>query len=165
MKSELVELLELLDEQATHLHRPLGIGLEAPLMVHATYSRDEALAAMGLGTSAKPPTLREGVKRVPDENADIFLFTLRKSDADFSPTTRYNDYAISPELFHWESQSTTSEASPTTCRSDSKSTRVMSPSRVEGWSSTTTMRLTDKVIGKNPVLIPAIEAKCSCKPA
>lgn len=25
----------------------------------------------------------------------------------------YNDFAISPSLFHWESQSTTSEASPT----------------------------------------------------
>ena len=113
MKAELVELLELLDDRATHLHRPLGLGLEAPLMVHATYSRDEVLAAMGLGTPEKPPSLREGVKWVPDENADLFLFTLRKSDADFSPTTRYNDYAISPELFHWESQSTTSEASPT----------------------------------------------------
>ncbi|MGF1652355.1 MAG: DUF3427 domain-containing protein [Actinomycetales bacterium] len=26
---------------------------------------------------------------------------------------RYRDYAISPELFHWETQSTTSEDSPT----------------------------------------------------
>ena len=29
------------------------------------------------------------------------------------PTTRYNDYAISPWEFHWESQSLTLEASPT----------------------------------------------------
>jgi hypothetical protein len=31
----------------------------------------------------------------------------------FSPTTRYNDYAISPWEFHWESQSLTREASAT----------------------------------------------------
>ncbi|MEP6561083.1 MAG: DUF3427 domain-containing protein, partial [Nakamurella sp.] len=29
------------------------------------------------------------------------------------PTTMYRDYAISPTLFHWESQSTTSVDSPT----------------------------------------------------
>ena len=32
---------------------------------------------------------------------------------EFSPTTMYQDYAISPKLFHWESQSTTSAASKT----------------------------------------------------
>ena len=31
----------------------------------------------------------------------------------FSPTTRYRDYAISRELIHWESQSTTSVESKT----------------------------------------------------
>jgi hypothetical protein len=39
--------------------------------------------------------------------------TLTKSEADYSPTTMYQDYAISPTLFHWESQSTTSVASST----------------------------------------------------
>ncbi len=39
--------------------------------------------------------------------------TLRKSEALFSPTTRYNDVAISPHEFHWESQSNTREASAT----------------------------------------------------
>ena len=39
--------------------------------------------------------------------------TLNKSEKRFSPTTRYRDYPISPDLFHWESQSTTSAASRT----------------------------------------------------
>lgn len=39
--------------------------------------------------------------------------TLKKSESDYSPTTMYRDYPISPTLFHWESQSTTSVASPT----------------------------------------------------
>ena len=39
--------------------------------------------------------------------------TLRKAEADFSPTTMYRDYAIRPTLFHWESQNRTSTESPT----------------------------------------------------
>ena len=31
----------------------------------------------------------------------------------FSPSTRYRDLALGPSLFHWESQSTTTETSPT----------------------------------------------------
>lgn len=42
---------------------------------------------------------------------DVFFITLKKSERLFSPTTRYNDYAISPWEFHWESQSLTREAS------------------------------------------------------
>jgi hypothetical protein len=68
---------------------------------------------MGIGTPQKPPSLREGVKWDAASKCDLLLFTLDKSDEDFAPSVRYNDYAISPELFHWESQSTTSEASAT----------------------------------------------------
>lgn len=46
-------------------------------------------------------------------NADAFLITLKKSDTDYSPTTMYRDFALSADLFHWESQSTTTSASPT----------------------------------------------------
>jgi Domain of unknown function (DUF3427) len=42
-----------------------------------------------------------------------FLITLKKSDSDYSPTTMYRDFTLSPSLFHWESQSTTSSTSPT----------------------------------------------------
>ena len=36
------------------------------------------------------------------------LVTLDESAASFSPTTRYRDYAISPTLFHWETQTAAS---------------------------------------------------------
>jgi len=39
--------------------------------------------------------------------------TLEKSEREYSPSTLYKDYAISPTLFHWESQSTTSQQSLT----------------------------------------------------
>lgn len=44
---------------------------------------------------------------------DLFFITLDKTEGDYSPTTMYNDYAISETLFHWQSQSTTSTESPT----------------------------------------------------
>ena len=44
---------------------------------------------------------------------DLLFVTLEKSDKDYSPTTRYADYPISPILFHWESQNTASPDTPT----------------------------------------------------
>jgi hypothetical protein len=87
---------------------------EVPLQLHATYSREEILAALGVASQQRTPnTMREGVAWCASANADAFLITLKKSETDYSPTTMYRDFAISPELFHWESQSTTSSASPT----------------------------------------------------
>lgn len=85
-----------------------------PLALHATYSREEILAALGWTAEGRSPaTMREGVAWCPTANADAFLITLKKSDTDYSPTTMYRDFALSSDLFHWESQSTTSAASPT----------------------------------------------------
>ena len=44
---------------------------------------------------------------------NLLFDTLKKSQALFSPSTRYRDLALGPALFHWESQSTTTTASPT----------------------------------------------------
>ena len=49
----------------------------------------------------------------PEEKVDALAFTLDKSGGSFSPTTRYRDYAISREVIHWESQSTTRSTSET----------------------------------------------------
>ena len=54
-----------------------------------------------------------GVYWAPNARADLFAFTLDKTTGQFSPTTRYRDYAISPELIHWESQSVTRADSDT----------------------------------------------------
>jgi Domain of unknown function (DUF3427) len=68
---------------------------------------------LGVGSNAKARPWREGALWVEDEKVDAFVFTLDKSGGGFSPTTMYRDYAISRELIHWESQSTTSANSPT----------------------------------------------------
>jgi hypothetical protein len=52
----------------------------------------------------------------PRTPADLLAFTLDKTSGSFSPTTRYRDYAISRELIHWESQSSTRADSETGLR-------------------------------------------------
>ena len=87
---------------------------QVPLEVHASYSREEILAALGFASLRRTPnTMREGVAWCESVKADAFLITLKKSDREYSPTTMYRDFALNPSLFHWESQSTTSSTSPT----------------------------------------------------
>jgi superfamily II DNA or RNA helicase/HKD family nuclease len=113
VRHEFVELLEVLDSASETAPRALEILPDVPLSIHARYTRDEALGALGDGSFAKPPTSREGVRYISRLRTDVFFVTLRKTDQQYSPSTRYRDYAIGPNLFHWESQSTTSRDSPT----------------------------------------------------
>jgi hypothetical protein len=110
---EIVELLDVLDAQAEVLPRPLRLPLPIPLAVHCHYTRDEVLAAIGASRAERPRPSREGVFWDEASNCDIFFVTLTKDERHYSPTTMYRDYAISRRLFHWESQSTTTERSPT----------------------------------------------------
>jgi superfamily II DNA or RNA helicase/HKD family nuclease len=107
VRSELLELFDLLPERVDHLQAGLNIP-NVPLAVHARYTRTEILAAFDVGGGVKPSTWQSGVWWDENSQTDLFAFTLDKSAGSFSPTTRYRDYAISPERIHWESQSATS---------------------------------------------------------
>ena len=109
-RDELAQVLKILGDEADSATHPLGFG---PLHVHARYTRDEALLALGDGSFGNPPTAREGVRWLGAIATDVLFVTLRKSEKRYSPSTRYRDYALSSRLFHWESQSTTSADSPT----------------------------------------------------
>jgi superfamily II DNA or RNA helicase len=115
---EMRQVIDISFDQARRSTYELG-GLvpglcDVPLRVHASYSREEILAALGFASLRRTPsTMREGVAWCEAVNADAFLITLNKSDREYSPTTMYRDFALSPNLFHWESQSTTSSSSPT----------------------------------------------------
>lgn len=110
MMQELKDLLELNLERIDFIDMPVNLGFDCPLDLHCTYTRDQILIAMDYMT---PSNVREGVKWLPDKQVDVFFITLNKSDKDYSPTTMYNDYSINESLFHWQSQSTTSETSST----------------------------------------------------
>lgn len=110
MLGELLELLDYNYNKIDFIDEEIDLGFDCPLDLHCTYTRDQLLIAMDF---MKPNTVREGVKWLPEKNADVFFITLNKSDKDYSPTTMYNDYSINEQLFHWQSQSTTAESSPT----------------------------------------------------
>ena len=109
----LKELLDLLKYQFNHIDfidSTIDLGFDCPLDVHCTYTQRQLLAALDYKNYS---AMRQGVLYLPDKNIDVFLITLNKSDKDYSPTTMYEDYAISNTEFHWQSQSTTSAESPT----------------------------------------------------
>ncbi len=108
--AELLELLQMRFDAIDFIDQPVDLEFDCPLDVHCTYTRDQLLVALDFN---KPATVREGVKWLPDKQLDVFFVTLNKADKDYSPTTMYQDYSINETLFHWQSQSTTSENSPT----------------------------------------------------
>jgi superfamily II DNA or RNA helicase len=111
VRREVLALLGALDVG----HVPVGLrdAPDVPLVVHGRYTRLEILAAFGVGDGAKVAPWQTGVYRAEGANADLLAFTLDKTSGGFSPTTRYRDYAISPDLIHWESQSVTRADSET----------------------------------------------------
>jgi superfamily II DNA or RNA helicase/HKD family nuclease len=114
-RDELRSLVRLtFDAARHHAYALTGALAHVPIRVHARYQREEVLAALDYASlERRPNSFREGALFVPELNIDAFFVTLKKSEADYSPTTMYKDYPISPTLFHWESQSTTSVASKT----------------------------------------------------
>lgn len=107
------EFAEMLEIASAPNHLQSMALADVPLQIHARYTRIEILAALGEGSNARTPQWREGVYDAKTAGADLLAFTLDKTSGDFSPTTRYRDYAINRELIHWESQSTTRADSAT----------------------------------------------------
>lgn len=111
-RAEISTVVGLSYDAARHIPSDLPLALaDVPLKVHARYQREEILAALDFPRN--PNSFREGVLYLEHLNVDAFFITLKKSEADYSPTTMYADYPISRDLFHWESQSTTSVSSRT----------------------------------------------------
>jgi hypothetical protein len=116
VRAELVELFEFLSGQIDHHHSPLRAHSDVPLQIHARYTRVEILAAFAPEARVKVPAWQTGVRWLSEAPSDLLAFTLDKTSGQFSPTTRYRDYAISSELIHWESQSAVRAESETGLR-------------------------------------------------
>ncbi len=110
---ELQELSEALLDRV-RLHTDERTLLEdCPLFLHRQYMRDEILVALGMPEQVGSRRMQAGRFWIEELRTELFFVTLDKSDKTFSPSTRYEDFAVSPSRFHWQSQSTTSEESPT----------------------------------------------------
>lgn len=111
MLSELGEVVNYQIKQVGFIEKDIDLGFVFPLKVHSRYSRDQILAAIGLHTFEKAASNREGVAENKILNVESFFVTLKKSEKEYSPTTLYDDYAINEELFHWQSQNSTTPES------------------------------------------------------
>jgi hypothetical protein len=66
VRQELLDLLEWLDTRSRTRGRPSALSPEIPLVVHAKYTRNDVLAALGVADGVKPPPSREGLVSTPD---------------------------------------------------------------------------------------------------
>lgn len=110
MFGEMLELMQYGFDKIDFVDEPVDLGFDCPLDLHCNYTRDQIFVALDY---LKPSVVRQGVKWLPEKKLDVFINTLNKAEKDYSPTTMYNDYSINEWLFHWQSQSTTSDTSPT----------------------------------------------------
>jgi len=111
IRSELIETLEMLQTLVPRVSVPLP-DPDVPLRLGATYARDEILAAFGRLTPGERYSHQAGPWWHEPAATSVLFITLKKSEKDYSPQTLYRDYAISPDLFHWETQHTTTVTSP-----------------------------------------------------
>lgn len=101
---EIVELMEILTDRINYVELDIATSYPQPLRVHSRYTREQVLAAFGFSTLELKSSIREGVAISKEKNTELLFITLNKSDKDFSPTTLYDDFALSDRLFHWQSQ-------------------------------------------------------------
>ena len=100
---------------------------EWPLSLHRHYTRREIAVAVGfVRPGDKNKALQGGILQLASQRRELLFVTLDKSGKGFSPTTRYRDYALSPNAFHWETQAAASVTRPSGRR------YLESPSN--GWS-------------------------------
>lgn len=126
VRGELAELADVLESVSSSpgVVHPVP---EWPLGLHCHYARREIVAAIGyVRPGEKGKTPQGGILKLDSERRELLFVTLDKSHHSFSPTTRYRDYAISPDLFHWETQSVASV--------DQESGRRYTESPDNGWT-------------------------------
>jgi superfamily II DNA or RNA helicase len=105
--NEISEVMEVLMGKIQFKEIDIELPYTQSLKVHARYTRDQILAAFQFSSFEKSASNREGIANNKELNTELLFIDLVKSEEDFSPTTMYDDYAITEKLFHWQSQNST----------------------------------------------------------
>lgn len=100
---EVLDLVTYNYEHIDFIGKESGLPYENILTVYATYTRAQALALLDCWRVSS-----EGVTRVEDKRTTCLFVTLNKGNNYYSPTTAYHDYSINENMFHWQSQNSTS---------------------------------------------------------
>lgn len=104
-RAELAEIGEVLQARST-LRQQVLPGLEdVPLCLHGAYGIREILTAVGWLTATRRTPFQAGVLALKDRKVELLFVTLDKREG-YHEKIAYHDYAISAELFHWQSQNT-----------------------------------------------------------
>jgi hypothetical protein len=112
LRAELAELMSVLRARSRVVprDRSLHTPVDVPLHLHGRYLTEEVIAAFDHRSKRGQVYLPQmGV--VPIRDHDILLTTLDKASKSKVPHLQYNDYAMSPRLFHWQSQAGTTRDS------------------------------------------------------
>jgi len=104
LQAELVEVIDLLIDRLDINEFDLLSSEELIIKMHSRHPKEHILIAFGESDFEKKSSSREGVLTIKNHNKELLFVTLNKCEKQFSPTTMYHDYAISPNLFHWQSQ-------------------------------------------------------------
>ena len=110
---DLEEVLTWAVEESRAGSASLNLPFPCLLELHATYGSDELKAILGGATFESSGVTGVGRIHFPQIKAVALLVTFQKTEREFSPSTMYQDYPISRELLHWETQGNTSQASET----------------------------------------------------
>lgn len=101
---ELKEVMELMLKENKAYEKPDNSLLpDFPLKLHGVYTKAQIQVAIGTSTLAKKSSAREGVERNKKLNVEAMFVDIIKNREEGS-TTDYDDKALSPYLFQWDTQ-------------------------------------------------------------
>jgi superfamily II DNA or RNA helicase len=125
LREELGELSDLLGARTELPVRPIpGLPEEWPLLLYGRYEIREILTAVGWLTESRRTPHQSGKIALDDAKIECLFVTLDKAEG-YHDRISYHDYAISPEIFHWQTQN---NAGP-----DTPAGRRYIESRENGW--------------------------------
>jgi hypothetical protein len=105
---EIIEVIDYLLDKIDFIEKEIDLPYPQPLRLHGRYTRDQILSAFKFNDFESKTINQTGLAYSEELNTELLFIDLIKSEEDFSPTTMYNDYAVSETLFHWQSQTATS---------------------------------------------------------
>ncbi len=104
MAEELREVADWLDQASVLDPKPLPGAPETwPLRLHAAYDIREILTAVGWLSPGRRAPHQTGLLTLPNERIELLFVTLDKREG-YHAGIAYHDYAISPDLFQWQTQ-------------------------------------------------------------
>ena len=112
LRDELGEIAQLLAVRSDLSAKPIsGMPDTWPLTLHGRYEIREILTAVGWLNSQRRQPFQAGTLALSVDRVELLFVTLDKSEG-YHSRIAYHDYAISPELFHWQTQNSAGPDTP-----------------------------------------------------